>query len=317
MTSLHLVDPAILPILEMLPTLDFTGDGLANARGGMGLLPPLPPNGISVETVTIPGLNGAPELDLLIYRPEAATGVLPCIYHIHGGGFVLGAAANFESYCRPLAAELGCVIVSVDYRLAPETVAPGAVEDCYAGLAWLFANAAARNIDPKRIGVMGESAGGGHAAALALMTRDRMAQGGGEYPLAFQHLIYPMLDDRTAAMADPHPYTGQFVWTATSNYFGWKSLLDHEPGIDGVSEYAAPARATDLSGLPPTYISVGALDIFVEEDIEFARRLIRAGVHTELHIYPGAFHAFDMMPGIPVADAARAASLAALRRFLS
>lgn len=310
--SLHLVDPTLLPVLDMIPTLDFSADGLSAARAGMGLMPPLPANGVSVETVTIPGLNGAPELDLILYRPEAATGVLPCIYQIHGGGFVLGSAAMFEALCRPLAAELNCVIVSVDYRLAPETIAPGAVEDCYAGLAWVFANAAARRIDPARIGVMGESAGGGHAAALALMARDRKT-----YPLAFQHLIYPMLDDRTAAASEPHPYAGQFVWTAASNHFGWKSLLGHEPGIDGVSEYTAAARATDLSGLPPTFISVGALDIFVEEDLEYARRLIRAGVPTELHVYPGAFHGFDMMRGAPVAEAARSNSVAALKRFLS
>jgi acetyl esterase/lipase len=314
--SLHLVDPAILPVLDLIPALDLTPDGLAAARAGLSLMPPLPDNGVSVETVSIPGLDGAPELDLIVYRPTATTGVLPCIYHIHGGGFVLGSAANFESLCRPLAAELNCVIVSVDYRLAPETIAPGAVEDCYAGLAWVFANAEARDIDPARIGVMGESAGGGHAAALALMARDRMAQGGGDYPLAFQHLIYPMLDDRTA-IAEPHPFAGEFVWTASTNHFGWKSLLGHEPGIGGVSEYTAAARATDLSNLPPTFISVGALDIFIDEDLEYARRLIRAGVPTELHVYPGAFHGFDMMRGAPIADAAHGNSVAALKRFIA
>lgn len=322
MNSLHLVDPAILPVLDLMPPLELTSDSLATARLGPRPVPPLPDNGVSVETVTISGLNGAPELDLIIYRPAAAApnafiDPLPCIFHIHGGGFVLGTASMFESHCRLLAAELDCVIVSVDYRLAPETVAPGAVEDCYAGLSWVFANAAARRIDPARIGVMGESAGGGHAAALALLARDRMATNGEACPLAFQHLIYPMLDDRTAVASDPHPYAGEFIWTAANNHFGWKSLLGHEPGIDGVSEYAAPARAADVSGLPPTFISVGALDIFVEENIEYARRLIRAGVPTELHVYPGAFHGFDLMPGAPVADAARSASIASLRKMLS
>src|SRR5262249_17767462 len=155
-------------------------------------------------------------------------------YHIHGGGYVGGGAAQLEIFHRPLAHELGCVIVSVNYRLAPETRFPGAIEDCYAGLAWTIANAKALNIDTSRMGVMGESAGGGLAAALALLVRDR-----GEHKLAFQHLIYPMIDDRTCVAADPHPYAGEFIWTAHNNRFGWTSLLGHEPGAPNVSAYAA------------------------------------------------------------------------------
>ena len=212
---------------------------------------------------------------------------------------------------RPLAEELGCVIVSVDYRLAPETPHPGPVEDCYAGLAWTFAHAGELGIDPARVGVAGESAGGGLAASLALLARDR-----GEHRLAFQHLTYPMLDDRTC-ITDVHPHTGAFIWTPHNNRFGWSALLGHDPGGQAVSPYAAAARAEDLSGLPPTFIATGALDLFLDEDIDYARRLIRAGVPTELHVYPGAFHGFDIHPTAAVAVAARADRVAALRRVLA
>ena len=203
------------------------------------------------------------------------------------------------------------MIVSVEYRLAPEVRFPGAIEDCYAALAWLFGRSAELGVEVSRIGVMGESAGGGLAAALALMARDR-----GEYGLAFQHLIYPMLDDRTCVADTAHPHAGRFVWTPQQNRFGWTSLLGQRPGSPDVSPYAAPARAMDLEGLPPTFISLGALDLFLEEDMEYARRLTRAGVPVEMHIYPGGFHAFDVAPEAQVAQAARRDSAAALTRAL-
>src|SRR5262249_39769655 len=156
---------------------------------------------------------------------------------------------------------------------------PGNVEDCYAALAWMAGEAAALGVDAARIGVMGESAGGGLAAALALLARDR-----GEHRLAFQHLIYPMIDDCTCTAAEPHPSTAEFIGTPASNRFGWTSLLGTEPGGADVSPYAAAARATDLAGLPPAYIATGALDLFLEENLEYARRLIRAGVPVELHV---------------------------------
>jgi acetyl esterase/lipase len=157
---------------------------------------------------------------------------------------------------------------------------------------------------------MGESAGGGLAAALALMTRDRRGPA-----LAFQHLTYPMIDDRTC-MGEPPAHTGEFIWTPHNNRFGWTALLGQEPGGDTVSPYAAAARATDLAGLPPTFIMTGALDLFVGEDIDYARRLIAAGVPTELHVHPGAFHGFDLLPGSGVADRAQAMRIDALHRAL-
>jgi triacylglycerol lipase len=139
----------------------------------------------------------------------------------------------------------------------------------------------------------------------------------GEYTLAFQHLIYPMIDDRTCVTWSPNPYAGEFIWSPESNRFGWKSLLGFEPGGEGVSPYAAAARATDLAGLPPTYISVGALDLFIDENLEFARRLIRAGVPTELHVYPGAYHGFDLDPTPRVSQTSGQNSVAALARALA
>jgi acetyl esterase/lipase len=188
---------------------------------------------------------------------------------------------------RQLATELGCVIVSVDYRLAPETPFPGPLEDCYAALRWLHDGAAKLGVDPARIATKGESAGGGLAAGLALLARDR-----GEIPIAFQCLTYPMIDDRPPA--DPNPYVGEFVWTPKSNRFGWRAYLGREPGGDDVSPYAAAARADDLAGLPSTLIIAAALDLFLEENLEYARRLARAGVAVELQLYPGAVHGFQM-----------------------
>jgi triacylglycerol lipase len=296
----------------MFPPLSLTPEGLADVRQRSFPMPPVDASTTSLERRAVPGPKGAPDVDVLIYKPLNPAGALPCIVHLHGGGYVLGEAKAQEPQHRMLAASLGCAIVSVDYRLAPETPAPGAVEDGYAGLAWTFGHAAELGIDTARIGVMGESAGGGLAAALALLARDR-----GEYALAFQHLIYPMLDDRTVVHPDPHPYTGEFIWRPESNRFGWSALLGHEPGREDVSAYASPARAVDLSDLPPTFISTGALDLFLEEDLEYARRLMRVGVPVELHVYPGAFHAFDLHPEARVSKQARRDSQEALARFLA
>ena len=313
MKSRHLVDPQLLALLEVFPTVQFSTELLPEirARTFPATVDPRAAAAVEMEARLISGPPGAADVALYIYRPREKTGILPCILHIHGGGYVTGSAAMMEPFHRPLALEAECSIVSVDYRLAPETRFPGAIEDCYAALAWVFKQAAALGIDPQRIGVMGESAGGGLAAALALLARDR-----GEHKLEFQHLIYPMLDDRTCRAANPHPYAGEFIWTAHNNNFGWSALLGVPPGSDGVSPYAAPARAEDMAQLPPAFISTGALDLFLEEDLDYAQRLARQGVPVELHVYPGAYHAFDLEPNARVAQDARRDSVAALRRFL-
>jgi acetyl esterase/lipase len=312
MTSQHLVDPQLLPLLELFPTMQFSAELLPEIRARAFPAPEDPrAAAVAMEKQMVSGPAGAPAVPVFIYRPREKTGTLPCIFHIHGGGYVVGSAATMEPFHRPLALDADCCIVSVDYRLAPETRYPGAIEDCYAALAWVYGQAGAIGVDARRIGVMGESAGGGLAAALALLARDRR-----EYKLAFQHLIYPMLDDRTCVSASPHPFTGEFIWTPHNNNFGWSSLLGVAPGSDGVLPYAAPARAADLARLPPTFISTGALDLFLEEDIDYAKRLARQGVPVELHVYPGAYHAFDLEPNAQVAVNARRDSVAALRRFL-
>jgi triacylglycerol lipase len=311
MTSLPLVDPELRPLLDAWPTVMLTAETLAALRARELPLPPAPDCGVDVTDRRVPGPQGAPDIGMRIYRPRDESGPLGGIYHIHGGGYVAGSAKELEFIHRPLAAALNCVIVSVDYRLAPETAFPGAIEDCYAGLAWTIAHADELGIDAGRLGVMGESAGGGLAAALALLVRDR-----GEHRLAFQHLTYPMIDDRTC-IAPPHAYAGEFIWTPHNNRFGWAALIGGEPGGGDVSPYCAAARAEDLTGLPPTFIMTGTLDLFVDEDIEYARRLIAAGVPTELHVHPGAFHGFDALPGPAVADRARSARLDALTRALA
>ena len=313
MNSRHLVDPELLALLDAFPNIELSAETLAAVRA-VSLPLTVDPHAaaaVDVATRSVAGPPGAADVGMRIYTPHNRNGTLPCIFHIHGGGYVAGSAADVEPLIRPMALALNAVIVSVDYRLAPETRFPGSIEDCYAALSWLFAAATELDIDCKRIGVMGESAGAGLAAALALLVRDR-----GRYRLAFQHLIYPMRDDRTCVTPFPHPYAGEFLWTTRNNAFGWSALLGAPPGSDGVSPYAAAARAEDLAGLPPTFLSTGALDLFLEEDIDYARRLARHGVPVELHVYPGAFHAFDLDPLSAVARAARRDSLAALSRAL-
>ena len=312
-TTRHLVDPELVALLDLVPTVALSMEILPELRVPTRL--PFPEaseagRAVGMARRIVPGPTGAPDVEVLVFTPPDAAGPMACIFHIHGGGYVMGAAGPQEPVHRTTAARLGCVIVTVEYRLAPETPFPGPIEDCYATLAWVFDNAAELGVDATRIGVMGESAGGGLAAGLALLARDR-----GRYRLAFQHLIYPMIDDRTCTAADPHPHVGEYIWTPHNNLFGWTSLLGRAPGGEGVSPYAAAARAEDLTGLPPTFISTGAMDLFLEEDLEYARRLIRAGVPTELHVYPGGFHGFDFHPTAQVALQARRDNLSALERF--
>lgn len=318
MTTRHLVDPEIVPVLDQFPALHFTPDTLPQVRAltaqmleqQRALAPDFPD--IEVTEQRVPGPPGAPDVRVLVYLPQRVPRPVPALLWIHGGGYILGSADADDLQVKSIVAQIGCAAVSVDYRLAPETPFPGPVEDCYAALQWLDAHAAELGVDPARIAIGGASAGGGLAVGLGLLARDR-----GEVPLAFQLLIYPMLDDRTVSTADPHPYTGEFIWTSDANRFGWTALLGQEPGSAGVSPYAAAARAERLAGLPPTYISVGALDLFLEEDLEYARRLMREGVPTELHVYPGAYHGFNMATEAQVTRAFIRDSMDALRRALA
>lgn len=317
MDTRHLVDPEIEALLDVFPRRDFTRENLPairaeSARQFEQMKPFLPVyDDIDVTEKMAPGASGHPDVRILVYRPKNVQGKVPGMVWIHGGGYIVGSADADDPVAKKFVSAIGCVEVSVDYRLAPETPHPGPVEDCYAALKWLYEHADELGVDPARLGIGGASAGGGLAAALGVLARDR-----GEVPLIFQLLIYPMLDDRTVSTTDPHPYTGEFIWTKELNHFGWTCLLGQEPGSEGVSPYAAAARATDLAGLPATYIAVGALDLFLEEDLEYARRLVRAGVPTELHLYPGAFHGFNLVPTAGVSIAFERNIMAALKKGL-
>lgn len=215
----------------------------------------------------------------------------PAVYHMHGGGMILGSVVDFEKAIKTRAAAAGMPLFSVEYRLAPEHPHPTPVNDCYAGLVWLHSHAKDLGIDNSRIMVQGESAGGGLAAGVALMARDKKL----DPPLAFQKLIYPMLDDRNLKLIEA--IEGLAMWKATDNTTGWQALLGKEhAGSDKLvegHEYAAPARAKSLAGLPPTYIDVGQLDIFAKEDMVYAMRLLEADVAVEFHLYPGLPHGFE------------------------
>ncbi|GAA2985793.1 alpha/beta hydrolase [Streptomyces lactacystinicus] len=232
--------------------------------------------------------DGGPDVPVRLLRPTTATGPLPVLLWFHGGGQVLGFAAQDDPWLKQLAARLGCAVAAVDYRLAPETPAPGAAEDGYTAHRWLVREAPALGLDGARIGIAGQSGGGGVAAATALLVRDR----GGPAPL-FQALMYPMLDDRDRT-ASSREITDIGIWDRATNRLAWQAVLGDRAGTDEVCPYAAPARAEDLAGLPPAFIAVGELDCFRDEDLDYAMRLRAHGVPVELHLYPGAYHAFDL-----------------------
>jgi acetyl esterase/lipase len=266
-----------------------------------------------VEERVVPGPAGAPDVALVICRPTAAATPTGLLYDIHGGGMIIGHPRT-PSLLGELewAAELNLAVVSVDFRLAPENPHPAPVEDCYAGLVWTVEHAEELNIDPGKVIVIGGSAGGGLAAATALLARDR-----GGPALAGQMLLCPMLDDRNDSYS-ARQMAGLGIWDIGSNQLGWDSLLGDARGGPDVSPYAAPARATDLSGLPPAYIDVGSAETFRDEDVEYATRIWQAGGQAELHVWPGGFHGFSSLaPQAQVSRDSAAPRLLWLRRLLA
>jgi acetyl esterase/lipase len=246
---------------------------------------------VRIEERQVPGPEGAPEITLLILSPASPSGPVAGIFNIHGGGMIVGDRRTGVELFLPYVADGDAVVVSVEYRLAPEHPDPAPVEDCYAGLAWTGKHASELGIDPDRLIVLGGSAGGGLAAGTALLARDRA------FPhLSHQILICPMLDDRFTTHSS-RMLDGEGVWDRNANLFGWTSLLGDRRGGPDVSPYAAPARAQDLSGLPRTYIDTGSVEVFRDEILDYATRLSQAGVNVDLHMWGGAFHASDMMAG--------------------
>ncbi|WP_179470494.1 alpha/beta hydrolase [Mycolicibacterium vinylchloridicum] len=249
-----------------------------------------PISGVDMTRHCLTASDGT-EVDLAWYVPTSEPSGGAVLY-LHGGGMIYSLAETrpgYDAVLRTYVAATGTPMLMVDYRVAPEHPDPTPVEDCYAALCWLAENVATLDVDPARLAVAGDSAGGGLAAGVSLLARDR-----GGPALAAQLLIYPMLDDRTT-VEDPHLAPELLTWNYEDNITGWGALLGDRAGVDGVSIYAAPARAQDLAGLPPTYIDVGDLDIFRDEDIAYAARLSAAGVPTELHVHPGCPHAFEAL----------------------
>ena len=229
---------------------------------------------------------GDPSVRVVVTTPSDDQSPRPAVLYFHAGGFVVGSPQMDAFGTGRLARDLGVVTVSTDYRLAPEHPFPAALDDCMTTLRWMLANADELGIDPDRIAIMGASAGGGLAAALAQRCHDD------GIPLRAQVLVYPMLDDRTALRED-HAGRGRFMWTPRSNRFGWTSYLGRAPRMSDAPEYAAPARRTDLTGLPPAWVGVGDLDLLYDEDVEYAERLRACGVPCELVTVPGMYHGAD------------------------
>jgi acetyl esterase/lipase len=266
--------------------------------------------GVVAKDVNIPGPPGAPELTVRIYQTENKAGITPGFLWVHGGGYVVGDFELDDPICRQLTLAGECVVVSVNYRRAPEHPYPIPLEDCYSTLKWMAAQDELQ-IDRSRICVGGASAGGGLSAALALLARDR-----GEIKLAWQLLLYPMIDDRNTELpSETVPNT--LVWTRESNYYGWHAYLGHEPGTKDVEPYAAPARAENLEGVAPAFIGTGDLDLFTEESLYYAAKLVAAGVPTEVHVYPGVPHGFDgiLAPQAEVSKKFRHDTLWAFKRI--
>lgn len=284
----YAIDPEILPWLSMIPTHDPTDlIGLRELQQKLGTrstyTPPMP---VETRNILVPSLSDSePEIPVRVYTPQGGQGLLPGLVYFHGGGFIMGNVDMFDNEVTRIAAEVGTVVVSVEYRLAPEDPYPAGVEDCYAALTWTASSVGELGIDPMRLAVGGGSAGGGLAAAVALLARDR----GGPH-LCFQFLGLPELDDRlqTPSMS---AYDDTPMWTREGAVFSWESYLGAGiRGTDAVSSYAAPARAADLTGLPPAFITVCQFDPLRDEGIDYAQRLAQANVPTDLILYAGTFH---------------------------
>ncbi|MFF2059974.1 alpha/beta hydrolase [Rhodococcus qingshengii] len=316
MTRFPTLDPELAAALSMLPDMDFGDlpairsmyDTMVDAE-----LAALSYDGVDIRDLAAPGLSGDPDVAIRLFRPRHVQSVPPVLVWIHGGGFATGTARVSESFCVDVARETGCVVANVDYRLAPETPFPGPLNDCYAALVFVHAHAHELGIDPDRIAVGGQSAGGGLAAGTVLKARDERT-----VPVAFQLLEIPELDDRltTASMTD---FVDTPIWHRHNAILSWQYYLGEDyagPDDPSVSIYAAPARASDLAGLPPTYLCTMELDPLRDEGIEYALRLLRAGVSVELHSFPGTFHGSSLLSAAEVSKRGHAEALDAVRRGL-
>ena len=288
-SSLHLVDPEFHPVLEVFQGFDFNLETLPMLR----MMPAPPPlDSPAFEEAFIPRKGGGDDLRLVVITPdiEKPPQGLPALLYMHGGGFVIGSPETILPTVQRLAQDVGCVVVLPAYRLAPEAIFPAALDDNFLALSWLYQTAEELGVDARRVAIGGDSAGGGHAAVLGLTARDR----GANVPI-FQLLIYPMLDDRTGSAHPASPLTGEFIWTAENNVFGWNSYLGCPAGGESIPEGAVPARREDLSGLPPTLIATASLDLFIGENEQFANRLSEQGVSVDIQVFEGGIHGFNVI----------------------
>jgi acetyl esterase/lipase len=302
---MSMVAPELRSTLRRFPTVPVDRGWVRRlARYGMRILPTVDTPGVTVEAAGV--VRGT-----RLYRPSDRRTDAALLW-IHGGGLVMGGAVQDDRLCGSTARELGIVVLSVEYRLAPEHPYPAALDDCHAGWMWLRDHAAELGVDPARVVIGGQSAGGGLAAALV----QRLHDSPGTQPLG-QWLFCPMLDDRTAARSELDAVRHR-IWSNRSNRYGWKVYLGAAPGAPDVASYAVPARRTDLSGLPPAWIGVGDIDLFHDEDRDYAERLRAAGVATTFHVVPGAPHGFESWaPKTAISRGHVAAALAWLRDVLT
>ncbi|HEY3700263.1 MAG TPA: alpha/beta hydrolase [Spongiibacteraceae bacterium] len=308
-------DSELAGIIPLLPEIQFTDPATARtSRKAMieAMNRSVDVSGLRIEDKLIAGPEGAPQVPVRIYAPAQRNGNLPALLYMHGGGYIVGSIDTEHTLTVMLTRELGVAVVSVDYRLAPENPYPAAVDDCYAALLWLHAHAGEQGVDTARIAVIGQSAGAGLAAAIALMARDRNGPA-----LCFQFLGIPDIDDRldTPSM---RTFTDTPVWHRAHAELSWNFYLgdSYKAGAADVPVYAAPARATDLRGLPPAYISAMEFDPLRDEGILYAMKLMEAGVPVELHTYPGTFHGSMMVTQAAVTQRQIREMLDVLRRAL-
>ena len=317
--DLKLVDPELIPALEAIPEFDIWADLTITRAVSM--------QRSNYIASTLPSVVGVTSSDYIVtqdndqdvvvrvYRPEGHTQPLPSLLWIHGGGYCFGSMEGDDYTVRRMVEKIGCVVVSVDYRLAPEFPFPAPLNDCYAALTWVFDNADMLKVDASRIAVGGISAGGGLAAGLALLARDRA-----EVSVAFQALLCPMIDNNSTSESS-FSITDKRIWNRRSNLQGWMHYLgrqttsEEEPFV--ASKYAAPSHAGDLHGLPPAYIGIGSVDLFIDENREYAQRLNGSGVATQLEIFTGGYHGFEfMVPNAKVSRLARDTHYSAIKRAL-
>ncbi|MFZ3578782.1 alpha/beta hydrolase [Virgibacillus sp. DJP39] len=308
------IDPELRELLELFPPLDldnveevrrFSAENLASLEIPVD-------ESVVIFDHLVPGPEDNPHVRVRIYEPKEKDGTSPGLLWIHGGGYVIGTPEENDVLCQRFVTEANCVVVSVDYRLAPESPYPAALDDCYSALKWFSENADKLGVDPTRIGVAGASAGGGLTAALSLLTRDRNGP-----KLCFQMPLYPMINDHNNTPSSQE-VTGNMIWNHDLNEKGWKMYLNGQNGTKNVSKYAAPAREKDFSGLPYTYTCVGQLDPFRDETLDYVTRLSRAGVDVEFHLYPGCYHGFEVLtPDAAISQRALTEYVSAVKHVLN